>query len=218
MNLATQPEYNSGIFDSAGAPAGNLLLSINNPFLTPEQRALIASNIENNPFSDRNLNCTLAGVDCGADRPGQDYFYLSRANTDIPTGRSTFTDDVYRVVGGLDGHFNLLAGAWNWEVVGNYGHSHAVGRTVDINTQNFFNALGTITEQPQWRSLSGGPGKFTLPDAQLDLRCVQPFRFGPGITRVARLYPIERPERLEQQAVRLYGGHGGRCSSCLAAT
>jgi outer membrane receptor protein involved in Fe transport len=144
-NLATQPEYNSGIFDVAGAPAGNLLLSVNNPFLTADQRALIENSIENNPFSDRNLLCTLAGVDCGADRPTQDYFYLSRANTDIPTGRSTFTDTVYRVVGGVNGKFNLFAGPWNWEVVGNYGHSHAIGRTVDINTQNFFNALGTIT-------------------------------------------------------------------------
>jgi len=128
-NLATQPEYNSGIFDAGGAPAGNLILSVNNPFLTPTQRQLIIDSIANNLSDD----------------PAQDYFYLSRANTDIPTGRSTYTDNIWRIVGGLDGKFNLLAGQWNWEVVGNLGHSKATGRTVDINSQNFFNAVGQVT-------------------------------------------------------------------------
>ena len=132
-NLATQPEYNSGIFDVAGAPAGNLVLSVNNPFLSAAQRQLIIDAINNN-FSDQNL----FGVP-------QDYFYLSRANIDIPTGFSTFTDNVYRGVLGLDGKFDMFAGKWNWEVVGNYGKSYAVGRTVDINTQNFFNAVGQVT-------------------------------------------------------------------------
>jgi outer membrane receptor protein involved in Fe transport len=132
-NLSTQPEYNSGIFDAGGAPAGNLILSVNNPFLTPGQRQLIIDSINNN-FSDQNV----FGVP-------QDYFYLSRANTDIPTGRATYTDTIYRVVSGLNGKFDFLAGKWNWEVVGNWGRSHAVGRTVDINTQNFFNAVGQVT-------------------------------------------------------------------------
>src|SRR5581483_10658254 len=75
----------------------------------------------------------------------EDYFYLSRANMDIPTSKSTYSDDLYRFVGGVNGKFNMLAGPWNWEVSGNWGRSRAVGRSVDINTQNFFNALGTIT-------------------------------------------------------------------------
>ena len=151
-NLAAQPEYNSGIFDSAGQPAGNLLLSVDNPFLTPSQRALITSSIQNNPFSDQNINCTLASTQaevdefCSPGQPTQDYFYLSRANTDIPTGFATYTDNIWRIVGGLDGKFNLLAGQWNWEVVGNLGRSKADGKQVDINTQNFFNAVGAITD------------------------------------------------------------------------
>ena len=75
----------------------------------------------------------------------QNYFYLSRACIDIPTGRSTYTDNLYRFVVGLDGKFRLLAGQWNWEASGNWGRSHALGKTIDINTQNFFNALGAIT-------------------------------------------------------------------------
>ncbi len=134
VDLTSQPEYNSGIFGSAGSPAGSLILGVNNPFLTPDQSALIMENIQNNPLSDQNL----LGVP-------QNYFYLSRAGIDIPTGRSTYTDDLYRFVVGLDGKFHLLAGQWNWEVSGNWGRSHALGRTIDVNTQNFFNALGTVT-------------------------------------------------------------------------
>src|SRR5439155_10104887 len=133
--------------DVAGAPAGNLLLSVNNPFLTPSQQAVIAASIENNPLSDRNITCTFTGLPqfCGANRPTQDYFYLSRANIDIPTGKSTYSDDLYRLVAGVNGKFHALAVHWNWEVSGNWGRSHAVGKTVDINAQNFFNALGTVT-------------------------------------------------------------------------
>ena len=134
VDLTSQPEYNSGIFGSAGSPAGSLILGVNNPFLTPEQSALIMANIQSNPLSDQNL----LGVP-------QNYFYLSRAGIDIPTGRSTYTDDLYRFVVGLDGKFRLLAGQWNWEASGNWGRSHALGKTIDINTQNFFNALGAVT-------------------------------------------------------------------------
>ena len=133
-DLVAQPEYNTGLFASAGQPAGDLLLSVNNPFLTAAQRALILQSIATNPLSDQNI----LGVP-------QDYFYLSRANMDVPTNKSTYGDTLYRAVIGLNGKFHLLAGPWNWEVSGNWGHSHAVGHTVDINVQNFNNAVGMIT-------------------------------------------------------------------------
>ena len=53
VDLTSQPEYNSGIFGSAGSPAGSLILGVNNPFLTPEQKAMIMANIQNNPLSDQ---------------------------------------------------------------------------------------------------------------------------------------------------------------------
>ena len=62
-NLVSQPEYNSGIFAPEGQPAGSLILSINNPFLTPAERTIIQSNINNNPLSDQNVLCTF-GVVC----------------------------------------------------------------------------------------------------------------------------------------------------------
>ena len=152
VNLVAQPEYNSAIFGSAaGEPSGNLILSVNNPFLTAAQRSIIVQSIENNPLSDRNIGCTFAAdpdeeaAFCGANRPAQDYFYDSRANTDLASGRASFTDDLYRAVGGIDGKFNALAGRWNWEAVLNFGRSHTVGRGTVINVQNFNNAVGMVT-------------------------------------------------------------------------
>ena len=75
--MAAQPVFNCGCFGIApGQPAGNVVLSVDNPFLTADQRAIILDNIENNPLSDRNINCTLTGDPdfCGYNRPEQDYF------------------------------------------------------------------------------------------------------------------------------------------------
>jgi outer membrane receptor protein involved in Fe transport len=132
-NLRTQPEYNTAIFAGAGQPAGNIILSVNNPFLSAAQRQLIIDAINNN-FSDQNL----FGVP-------QDYFYLNRANIDLASGRATSIDNIYRVVGGLDGHFDALAGRWNWEVVANRGVAKSKGHFTVINLQNFSNAVGMVT-------------------------------------------------------------------------
>ena len=193
-DLTTQPEYNSGIFAGAGQPAGNLILSVNNPFLTADQQALIESSIENNPLSDRNITCTFTQdpAFCGDNRPGQDYFYLSRANIDIPTGRSTYADSLYRFVVGVNGKFNLLAGPWNWEISGNWGRSHAVGQTVDIDTQNFFNALGTVTaDNPN--GVPCLPGLANSPYPTFSSTCAAFNPFGSGRASQAAMNYILAP-------------------------
>ncbi len=141
-NLRTQPEYNTGIFAGPNEPAGSLVLSVNNPFLTPAQRQIIIDSIASNPLSDQNCPFGPAFGPCPV---VQDYFYLNRANIDFASGRATSTDDVYRVVGGLDGHFDALAGRWNWEAVLNRGVAKSKGHFTVINTQNFLNALGAVT-------------------------------------------------------------------------
>lgn len=133
-NLREQPVYNSGLFDSAGTPDGPIILSINNPFLTPDQRATIQNSIDNNPFSDQNF---FGGT--------QDYFYYSRANTDIISGRASSSTDLYRGVLGVDGSFPVGGRQWNWEVVGNYGVSTTKGHEPELVEQNFENAVGEIT-------------------------------------------------------------------------
>ncbi len=136
-NLRDQPEYKSGFFDVPGTPAGDAILSVNNPFLTPAARASILDSINNNPLSDQNLGYVGA----------QDYFYLGRANTDLVTGRVRGQVDINRVVLGVDGKLNLLGDKpWKWEVVGNYGHSRTESNQPMIIEQNFLNAAGAVTD------------------------------------------------------------------------
>jgi outer membrane receptor protein involved in Fe transport len=135
VQLRNQPVYNSGLFDAAGTPDGPIILSIDNPFLTPAQRAIIQASIDNNPFSDQNVG--VVGV--------QDYFYLSRANTDLIPARATNTTDIYRLVGGFDGSFELGGREYTWEVVGNFGRAEGEGREPALIQQNFENAVNPIS-------------------------------------------------------------------------
>jgi iron complex outermembrane receptor protein len=133
VNLREQPVYNSGLFDAAGTPDGPIIMSINNPFLTPQQRAVIQNSINNNPFSDQNNPDVGVAV--------QDYFYLSRANTDITSGRASSETDIYRVVAGFEGTVDLMGRELNWELSGNYGRADSQGREPALIQQNFARAV-----------------------------------------------------------------------------
>ncbi|MCJ2188153.1 TonB-dependent receptor plug domain-containing protein [Novosphingobium beihaiensis] len=117
--LRRQPVYNTWLFGDAGDPDGNLIIPLSNPFLSDDARATIASQLPD----------------------GQDFFYLGRANTDLVTGLSSSTVEVYRIVGGLEGDFNIGDRAFKWEVIGNYGHSRSSGASRQLVQQNFENAL-----------------------------------------------------------------------------
>ena len=134
-NLRDQPEYNSGVFDVDGGPAGNFIMSVDNPYLTDEVRAAIVNAINTNPFSDQNL----------FGEP-QDYFYLGRANTDLVSGQSVGRSEVIRGVLGLDGDFDFNGRSINWEVVGVYGRAKTKARNTALATQNLFNALDAVDE------------------------------------------------------------------------
>lgn len=134
-NLRDQPEYNYGLFGAAGEPAGNLIISVDNPFLSPAARQTIIDSINNNPLSDQNLG---AGA--------QDYFYLGRANTDLVSGRSVGKSEVMRGVLGFDGDFSFNDRKINWEIVGNYGRAKTTARNTALATQNLFNALDAVDE------------------------------------------------------------------------
>ena len=198
-NLVTQPEYNSGIFGSAGQPAGSLILSVNNPFLTPAARTQIIDAINNNPLSDQ--NCPFGPGPASNPRPcpaTQNYFYLSRANLDLYNGRASFTDDIFRVVGGVNGKFDAFAGKWNWEAVLNWGRSYAVGRQTDINVQNFNNAVGMVTTD----NPGGAPclaGLANSPFPTISSSCAPLNLFGTGhVTPAALDYILSRVRNISE--------------------
>ena len=189
VNLRDQPVYNSGLFDAAGTPDGPLIFSIDNPFLTAEQRAIIQASIDNNPLSDQNI----LGIT-------QDYFYLGRANTDLTSGRAESETEVFRFVGGFDGTFNLGNREFNWEAVGNYGRAEGQGREPVLVQQNFENALNAV------RDASGNivcaPGAVNAPVATLSSTCAPLNLFGSGrISQAARDYvtAIADPSSVNEQ-------------------
>lgn len=106
-----------------GGPA--LSISVNNPFLTQQARAVLAANGITNTFRlNRNFNDVV----------------------DRFPANSTF--DVFRIVAGLKGDFKLGSESWNWDVSYNYGQSRNRSEFNSINLtrlQNALNATSTTT-------------------------------------------------------------------------
>jgi len=128
VNLINQPVYNSAFFDAAGTPDGNLIISLDNPFLSNQARQIISDYIDSNPLAT----------------PGE--FELGRANIDIISGRASSVSKLYRLVGGLDGSFGIGDRRYDWEVVLNYGRSKVVGHSKELVQQNFENAIDAVDE------------------------------------------------------------------------
>lgn len=124
VNLIDQPNYNTGLFDAAGTPDGNLIVSLNNPYLSTADRATIAANLA----------------------PGQNEFYVGRALSDLTTGRAEANISTYRFVGGLAGDFGIGSRSFNWEASVNYGRSQTKGRNFELDNQNFFNAIDAVRD------------------------------------------------------------------------
>lgn len=187
-NLVSQPVYNTGLFDAAGTPDGNVIISIDNPFLSTAARQAIVDSINNNPFSDQNY----FGVN-------QDYFYLGRANTDLQSGLSTGTVEVMRGVIGLDGNFEMFGGKqWNWSATAIYGRSETNGRSRELIQQNFENAVDAV--------LDGGnivcrPGYTSASIPSISSTCSPLNLFGTGQTQAALDYVTAwaTPRSLNQQ-------------------
>ena len=194
-NLANQPVYNSGLFGAAGSRDGNLIVSINNPFLSPQARATILEQIQNNPLSDQNNpfgDPALAGIT-------QDYFYLGRANVDLSSGVSTGKSEIMRFVGGLDGKLHVLsAGDWRFEAYFNYGRSRVTSRNPELNEQNFLNAMNAVSSGGQ---IVCAPGYTNSPIATLSSTCAPINPFGGQISQAAKDYvtTIATPENTNNQ-------------------
>lgn len=182
--LADQPIYNTYLFGAPGDPDGDLVVSIDNPFLSPAARATILQNLQSNPIS-----------------ASQDSFFLSRANTDLTPGVASTTVELYRFVAGVDGTFEALGRTMSFELVGNYGRSTTQGHEQVIVQQNFENALNAV------RDASGNivcaPGSVSSPIQTLSSTCAPINPFGQQISDEARNYitAIADPRAVNEQWV-----------------
>ncbi len=184
-NLRAQPNYNEYFFNAAGTPSGAFILSVDNPFLTDQARAIIQAQAEG------------------------DEFYLNRANADLTSGRSIGQVDIYRGVLGVDGTFNVGGREWTFEAVGNYGRSTTKAENRVLVTQNLFNALDAV------RDASGNivcrPGSTNAAIETISSTCAPLNPFGQQVSEAARDYvtAIARPKSVNEQKIGTVSLTGG---------
>ena len=184
-NLATQPAYNSALFGRGGTTSGNLVIKLNNPFLSPAARAAIQNAIATNP---------------NANSPTQDYFYLSRASTDLQSGVSTGKSEVMRFVGGFEGKLHVLPDReWKFEAYFNYGRANVTSKNPVLNQQNFLNAINATTDSSG--QIVCAPGFTNSPVPTISSTCAPINPFGQQVSQAARDYvtTIATPRTLNHQ-------------------
>lgn len=181
--LAAQPVYNTALFDAAGTPDGNLIISVNNPYLSPAARATIVAALASNPASD-----------------ALDTFYVGRANVDLASGIGSTTTDLFRVVGGFDGRFNIGSHEFTFEAVGNYGKAITNGSSRQLVQANFENALNAVQTA---NGIACAPGYTNSPIATVSSVCSPINPFGQQISQAAVDYvtTIARPRTVNTQKV-----------------
>lgn len=97
-----------------------LTFSIDNPFLSDQARSILQAN-------------------------GLTTFNLNRNLNDIVQREPQRTvQDLYRFVGGVEGHFDVAGERWNWDVSYNYGRVNNNSRVTYINPENFLAAVNAV--------------------------------------------------------------------------
>jgi outer membrane receptor protein involved in Fe transport len=143
-NLIAQPAYNATIFGAAGTVSGDFKVNVNNPFLSAADRTLIA----NEMAAYGAANCPTGPPCAGTFDPNwnPNFFYVSRASTDLQSGAISDSQEMYRGVIGLNGDFSLgSAHDYTWDIALNYGRSENTAVQPAYVFQNLQNALNATT-------------------------------------------------------------------------
>jgi len=192
-NLLAQPAYNTNLFGTGGTANGNFVVSINNPYLTPGDRALIQTAL-NNYAATLPLGPNLyPGQPAGPNQPGYapwntSQFYISRANVDLQSGLATDTQLVERGVVGLNGDFSLASRNFNWEVSVSYGASDNRQVTPSYVFANFANALNSTRNAAGQIVCAGTPVNAST--STISSTCAPINIFGQGSPSLAALQYI----------------------------
>jgi iron complex outermembrane recepter protein len=181
-NLIAQPAYNAAIFGLGGTVNGNFVVNINNPFLSPGDRQLI-QNALNNYAATLPLGSLQYGGAPGYPAWNNSQFYVSRANTDLQSGRATSTQILARGVLGLNGDFTIGQRAFNWEVAANYGSSDNNQVNPSYVFQNVQNALNSTLNSSGQIVCAGNP--VNAPISTVSSTCAPLNIFGKGSPSLA---------------------------------
>ena len=166
--LTSQGQYDTALFAPAGQPNGNLILSVNNPFLSAADQATIARNL-----------AAYAAIPGNPTQTTQ--FYLAKQNQAIGNGGTTADQNTKRVVLGIKGSMGLSD--WQYDLSGNYGQTINSSISPTPNFQNFTNALNAVVG-PGGATVCA-PGYTTSPVPTLSASCAPFNPFENGIASPA---------------------------------
>ena len=175
-NLIAQPAYNATIFGPAGTVSGDFKVNVNNPFLSAADQTLIA----NEMAAYGAANCPTGPPCAGTFDPNwnPNFFYVSRASTDLQSGAVSDSQEVYRGVVGLNGDFSLgSAHDYTWDIALNYGRSENTAVQPAYVFQNLENALNATTVGGQ---IVCAPGAVNSPIPTNSSTCAPLNIFGQG--------------------------------------
>ena len=202
-NLISQNNYNTNLFGGGGTVNGNFVISVNNPYLTPGDRALIQTALNNYaaslPFAGPGcVNGTepacflFQGVTAGPGSPAQpvtyapwnnSQFYVSRTSLDLEGGNSSATQIVTRGVLGVNGDFSFASRNFTWEASVSYGTSDNNQATPAYVFQNVANALNSTTNAAGQIICAGTP--VNGPTSTASSQCAPLNIFGNGSPSLA---------------------------------
>jgi outer membrane receptor protein involved in Fe transport len=116
-----------------------LMVNYNNPYLTAQSRAILAS----------------VGISPTATNQGN--FIITRQNQDI-FGANPYVNrqETYRIAGGVNAKFNLLGKAWNAEISGTYGNSKQNTRSAGIADVEYQLALDAVDQGQATTGVANG--------------------------------------------------------------
>jgi outer membrane receptor protein involved in Fe transport len=165
-----QAEYDTALFAPAGQVSGNLILNVNNPFLSAADQALIQQNL--------NAYAAIPG------NPTQtSQFYLARLNQDIADGATTANQITRRGVIGLNGTIPIPDHELNYEVSANYGRTENASTSPSLNFQDYTNALNAV--KGPGGTIICAPGYTNSPVPTQSNTCAPFNPFGFGIESAA---------------------------------
>jgi outer membrane receptor protein involved in Fe transport len=117
LEIVDQTAFNATVF---GADSAAIVFSATHPLLTQQARDTLAAN-------------------------SIPTFRLSRAHRDLTVNNARSETDIYQVVGGLRGDFEMFNRSWNWEGSANFGKNDSTFFSTQLNRQKFVNSLNVVT-------------------------------------------------------------------------
>ena len=179
-NIVSQPAYNTTLFGLPGTVNGDFKISVNNPFLTPAESALIGSELQ--AYKASNFYGAGKPIDPGWNA---NTFYIGRASSDLQSNSAVGDEVLGRGIVGANGDFSIVDRNWNYEVAINYGYSRndaSVPAYVFQNVQNALNAVVGPNGQ-----IECAPGYTNSPFKTASSTCAPLNVFGAGSPSQASL-------------------------------